>query len=94
MKPQLSVLVLAKDEEARLPRFFASLRGLKLAHEVVLVDTGSKDKTIALAKRARARVLRRPWDGFAATRNRAMADCRAPWIWVARSSPSRPYGSA
>lgn len=82
MKPRLSVLALAKDEAARLPAFFAALKPLRLAHEVVLVDSGSRDATAALARKAGARVLRRPWRGFAATRNAAFKDCRAPWIWV------------
>ena len=80
MKPKLSILVLAKDEEARLPRFFASLRAFKLPYEVVLVESGSRDKTVAIARKAGARVLARPWKGFAATRNLAIKDCKAPWI--------------
>lgn len=82
MKPKLSVLVLAKDEEARLPRFFGALRPLRLPHEVVLVDSGSRDRGAALARRQGARVLKRPWKGFAATRNLAFGDCRAPFILV------------
>lgn len=81
-KPQLSILVLAKDEAERLPRFFAALKPLQLAHEVVLVDSGSRDATAAIARKAGARVLRRPWKGFAQTRNLAFTDCKAPWIWV------------
>lgn len=80
--PKLSVLVLVKDEEARLPRFFAALSQLRLPHEVVLVDSGSRDKSVALGRRAGARVLRRPWKGFAETRNLAFAECKAPWILV------------
>jgi hypothetical protein len=80
MKPKLSILVLAKDEEARLPRFFASLRAFSLPYEVVLVDSGSRDATVAMARKAKARVLRRPWTGFAGTRNAAVKDCRAEWI--------------
>jgi (heptosyl)LPS beta-1,4-glucosyltransferase len=82
MKPQLSILVLVKDEEARLPRFFQALRPLKLRHEVLVVDSGSTDRSAELARKAGARVLRRPWAGFAATRNRAFRSCRAPWILV------------
>jgi (heptosyl)LPS beta-1,4-glucosyltransferase len=81
-RPKLSILVLVKDEEARLPRFFDALRGLKLPHEVVVVDSGSRDKSSAIARKAGARVLRRPWQGFSETRNRAFADCRASWILV------------
>ena len=38
MTPKLSIVVLTRDEEARLPRFFAALRPLKLAYEVLVVD--------------------------------------------------------
>ena len=76
------MLVLAKDEAARMPPFFESLRPLGLDHEVVLVDTGSRDATVALARKAKARVLKAKWEGFAATRNRAFAACRADWILV------------
>jgi glycosyltransferase involved in cell wall biosynthesis len=82
MKPELSIVVLVKDEEARLPRFFQALRPLKLRHEVLVVDSGSQDRSAALARKAGARVLRRPWAGFAATRNRAFAACKAGWILV------------
>jgi (heptosyl)LPS beta-1,4-glucosyltransferase len=82
VKPKLSVLVMVKDEAARLPPFFDALRPLRLPHEVLLVDTGSRDGGPSIAKRAGARVLRAPWEGFAATRNRAFAACRADWILV------------
>ena len=82
MTPQLSIVVLSKDEEARLPAFFKALRPLRLAHEVLVVDSGSRDRSVALAKAAKARVLRRPWKGFAETRNLAFKDCRAPFILV------------
>jgi glycosyltransferase involved in cell wall biosynthesis len=82
MTPKLSIVVLTKDEEARLPRFFAALRPLKLPYEVLVVDSGSRDRTVSLARAAKARVLKRPWLGFAQTRNRAFEDCRAPFILV------------
>ncbi|HXC63851.1 MAG TPA: glycosyltransferase family 2 protein [bacterium] len=92
MKPELSIVVLVKDEEARLPRFFEALRPLKLRHEVLVVDSGSRDRSASLARAAGARVLRRPWAGFAATRNRAFKDCRAPWILVL-DADENPDGS-
>lgn len=82
MTPQLSIVVLTKDEEARLPAFFKALRPLRLKHEVLVVDSGSRDHSVAMAKAAKARVLRRPWKGFAETRNLAFKDCRAPFILV------------
>ena len=80
MKPKLSILVLVKNEEARLPRFFSSLRALTLRHEVVLVDSGSTDKTVAMARHFGGRVLKRSWQGFATTRNLAIKDCKADWV--------------
>jgi glycosyltransferase involved in cell wall biosynthesis len=71
-----------KDEAQRLPRFFEALRPLKIPHEIVLVDTGSTDASLALAKAAGAIILKAPWEGFGATRNRAFASCRAQWILV------------
>ena len=82
MKPELSVVVLVKDEEARLPRFFEALRPLKLRHEVLVVDSGSRDRSAAIARAAKARVLMRPWRGFAQTRNLAFKECRGGFILV------------
>ncbi len=82
MKPQISILVLVKDEEARIPDFFDALEPFRLRHEVVVLDTGSTDRGPALARARGARVLRAPWEGFSATRNRGFERCRADWIWV------------
>jgi len=81
LRPQLSVLVIAKDEAKRLPRFFEALRLLEpLAYEVVLLDSKSSDGTLALARKAKARVFQVAWQGYAATKNQGFARCRAPWI--------------
>jgi glycosyltransferase involved in cell wall biosynthesis len=75
------VLVIAKDEAKRLPRFFEALRLLEpLAYEVVLLDSKSSDGTLALARKAKARVFQVAWQGYAATKNQGFARCRAPWI--------------
>ncbi|MGH7442685.1 MAG: glycosyltransferase family 2 protein [bacterium] len=82
MKPKLSVLVMVKDESARLPAFFEALTPLRLPHEVVLLDTGSKDMGPRLARSRGARVVNVPWEGFSETRNRGFACCRGDWILV------------
>ncbi len=52
-----------------------------MVDEVVVVDTGSVDATVAIAARHGARVLTRPWDGdFAAARNLALDACRGRWL--------------
>jgi glycosyltransferase involved in cell wall biosynthesis len=47
---------------------------------VVVVDSQSTDGTVALARKAGARVFVRPWPGFTAQRNFALSKCRQPWV--------------
>lgn len=64
-----------------LPGCLASVRGV--ADELVVVDTGSTDRTRQLARDAGAVVLERPWDGdFAAPRNLAIEAATGDWVLV------------
>ncbi|HET9597742.1 MAG TPA: glycosyltransferase [Anaeromyxobacteraceae bacterium] len=64
-----------------LPAFLESVRGAW--HELVAVDTGSRDATAAILAAAGARVLHRAWTGdFAAARNHGLAAATADWILV------------
>ena len=78
--PKLTVLLLAKDESARLPAFFKSLRGLGLPYRVLVLEHGSSDGTPALARRLGADVRRQPWEGYAQTKNRGIQACRTEWV--------------
>jgi tetratricopeptide (TPR) repeat protein len=79
VRPRISLCLIARDEEAMLPDCLASVRGA--VDEVVLVDTGSRDRTAALARAAGARVLEWAWrDDFAAARNEALAGATGDWI--------------
>lgn len=81
MKPRLTLCLIAKDEEAMLPDCLASVRGV--VDEIVLVDTGSTDRTRELARAAGAIVLERPWDDdFAAPRNLAARHATGDWLLV------------
>lgn len=67
----LSAAMIVRDEARHLGACLRSLRGL--ADEIVVVDTGSRDATRAVARRHGARVVEFPWrDDFAAARNRAL----------------------
>jgi len=60
--------MIVRNEEGNLPACLESVRGL--FDEAVIVDTGSTDATVKIAKHAGARVLRFAWcDDFAAARN-------------------------
>ncbi|ABC81111.1 glycosyl transferase, family 2 [Anaeromyxobacter dehalogenans 2CP-C] len=75
----MSLCVIAKDEERMLPGCLESVRGV--VDEIVLVDTGSTDRTRELARAAGAKVLERPWDDdFAAPRNLAAAHATGDWV--------------
>ena len=78
----ISVAMIVRDEAARLEPCIEHLRGF--AGEIVVVDTGSRDDTAALAERLGCRVGRFGWnDDFSAARNHALSMCTLPWIYVA-----------
>ena len=77
--PRLAVCLIVKNEAPNLPRCLSSVAGI--ADEIVVVDTGSTDDTIAVAERLGARVGRFEWrNDFAAARNAALDMATAPWI--------------
>jgi tetratricopeptide (TPR) repeat protein len=76
---RLTLCLIARDEEQLLPGCLDSVRGV--ADEVVLVDTGSTDRTREIARAAGAKVLERAWDhDFAAPRNLAARHARGGFI--------------
>ena len=70
---------MVKDEADRLG---PSLAAVDWADEVVVADTGSSDGTPELARAAGARVESIPWDGYVASRNRAVALVSHDWVLV------------
>lgn len=76
--PGLAAVVIARDEEDRLP---ATLASLAFADEVVVVvDEASRDRTAEVARASGARVALRVFDGFGPQKNAAFALSTAPWI--------------
>jgi glycosyltransferase involved in cell wall biosynthesis len=74
-----SVVILTLNEERALPACFVSLNG---CDDIVVLDSGSTDRTIELAKHAGARVFTRPFDTFAGQRNHAQREIRFRHPWV------------
>jgi glycosyltransferase involved in cell wall biosynthesis len=77
MPKTLSVAIITRNEAANLPRTLASVRW---AGEIVVVDSGSTDATLDLARDAGARIFEEPWKGFAAQKNSAISHCTGDWI--------------
>ena len=82
MAPRVSLTMIVKNEEANLPACLAS--AADLVDEVVVVDTGSTDRTKEVAARFGARIFDFPWiDDFAAARNEALRHATGDWIlWL------------
>jgi glycosyltransferase involved in cell wall biosynthesis len=79
MAPHCSICIIAKNEQSTLPRCLESIAGL--ADEVILVDTGSTDRTKELGAGLGARVFDFPWcDSFAAARNECLKHATGQWI--------------
>ncbi len=76
----ISLAVTSFNEEARIVKCLASARGL--VSEIVLVDSGSQDRTIELAEREGARVIRQDWLGHSAQKQKALDHCRQPWVLI------------
>jgi hypothetical protein len=78
-RPLLSACLIVRDEAAHVGDCLRSLAGL--VDEAVVVDTGSRDDTAALARAAGARVFESRWRGsFAAARNESLRHARGDWI--------------
>jgi hypothetical protein len=77
--PLLSAALIVRDEERMLSDCLESLKGV--ADEIVVVDTGSRDRTREVAHAAGVRLHEFAWrDDFAAARNEAVSRCRGDWI--------------
>lgn len=73
----LSVAIVAMDEEANIGRTLGSVRW---ADEIVLVDSGSKDRTREIAREYGARVIVEPWRGYVAQKQYAVDLCTKDWV--------------
>lgn len=77
MPKTLSVVLITLNEAANLPR---TLKSVRWAQEIVVVDSGSTDGTIEMARGSGARVFEEPWRGFAAQKNSAIAHAGGDWV--------------
>jgi len=78
---KLAVVVLTRDEEVNLPDCLASVAALPGA-ELFVVDSGSTDATIEIARNAGATVVSHPFENYSAQRNWAQERCAAGADWV------------
>ena len=74
----LSVCIITLNEEANIERTLKSVESI--AEEIIVLDSGSTDATVTLAKAHGARVFPEPWQGFARQKNSALAKATCDWV--------------
>ena len=76
-RPPLSIVIITLNEEPNIAR---CVRSAAWAQEVVVVDSGSTDRTRELAAAGGANVLQHGWEGYGQQKNWAMAQVGQPWV--------------
>src|SRR4029450_6916751 len=75
----VSVLLLTHNEELNLPR---CLNALRWCDDIVIVDSGSTDNSVEIARERGAQVLKRPFDDFASQRNFGLDNAMWKYEWI------------
>ena len=82
----LSIVIVTHNEEANLPRTLKSIAhelysyGKRNDTELIIVDSGSTDRTVEIAKSFGARIFIEEWKGYAAQKNSAIEKANGSWI--------------
>lgn len=74
----LSIIVIARNEQRDLPACLESVRGV--ASEIVMIDSGSTDETVGIARRFGARIIVKEWEGYGRQKQAALDVATGPWI--------------
>lgn len=82
----ISIAIVCKDSAATIGRTLESVR--EWAGEIVAVDSGSSDGTIAMLEAAGARVIRSEWLGHIKTKQKALEACACAWVLCLDSDES------
>jgi glycosyltransferase involved in cell wall biosynthesis len=78
LKLPLSVFIIAKNEEDRIEKAINSVQ--KFADEIIVVEYGSIDNTVGVAKKAGATVVHNQWNGYGAQKIFGESQCKHKWI--------------
>jgi glycosyltransferase involved in cell wall biosynthesis len=87
--PRLSLCMIVRDNETTIGPCLASIR--PYVDEIVVVDTGSKDRTVEICRRYGARIFEFAWcDDFSAARNESLKHARGEWLFWMDSDDTIP----
>ena len=73
----LTVVIITKNEEANIGRCLESVR---FADEIIVLDSGSTDNTLAIAKEYTSHVFSTDWQGYGIQKQRALAKATGDWV--------------
>jgi glycosyltransferase involved in cell wall biosynthesis len=74
----LSAVIITKNEEKNIRE---CLESVKWANEIIIVDAGSTDSTIEIAKYFTQKIFIRTWDGYGAAKNFGLSQCTSEWVF-------------
>lgn len=77
-KYPLSVFIIAKDEEDRIPDSIKSV--IDWVEEVIVIDSGSSDRTVEVSETMGAKVIFNEWSGYGPQKVFGETQCQHPWI--------------
>lgn len=77
MRPRISASIICKNEEHNIEE---CLRSVSWCDEIVVVDSGSTDRTVELARRYTDKVLFHEWPGYVAQKNFALDQTTGDWV--------------
>ena len=75
--PSISAIIITKNEEKNLPRCLSTLT---CADQIVVLDSGSTDGTLEIARSFKAEVFTEEWKGYTAQKNSAIEKAKGDWI--------------
>ena len=92
----LSVVIITHNEEANIGRTLASVQPLVAdgKGEVIVVDSGSTDRTVEIAKSFGAKIFIEDWKGYAAQKNSAIEKASGNWVLSLDADEELEHGLA
>ena len=92
----ISIVIITFNEEANIGRTLASVQPLVAdgKGEIIVVDSGSTDRTVEIARSSGAKVFVEEWKGYAAQKNSAIDKATGDWILSLDADESLESGTA
>lgn len=75
--PNLSAVVITQDEESNIKR---CLQSLQMADEIIVIDSGSTDRTVEISESMGARVYPKQWTGYGPAKKEGVSKASGKWI--------------